>query len=126
MTRRPSFHGRRAFGVAVIGAAMLLLDGCTSLSDFAAPSCNYGVTPVTAAFGNRGGPSTLAVQAAGVCPWDATNDLTWIALGSAGGHGNATLTYAVAPNSSSSPRVGFFTVAGQRITVSQAAGPAQP
>jgi Putative binding domain, N-terminal len=116
----------RHTALELIGAAgaALLLSACTSLNDFASPSCNYGVTPTTATTGNLGGPATLAVHAAGVCSWEATNDLTWITLGATGGHGEGTLTYVVAPNSSSASRTGFFTVAGTRITVTQAAGPA--
>lgn len=123
MHREHIRHARFACAIALCAAAAWLAVGCTSLDDFAAPSCNYGVTPLTTTFPGPGGTATLKVQAAGVCAWDVKNDFNWIVVPATGGNGAGTLQFSAAANTSPAPRTGFITVAGQHITVSQAAGP---
>jgi hypothetical protein len=56
--------------------------------------------------------------------WTASSNAPWLTLasGSAGGTGNATVTYQFADNLATTPRTGQLTIGGQTFTVNQASG----
>jgi hypothetical protein len=64
------------------------------------------------------------VVSPGGCPaWTAVSNDSWIAITSgAGGTGNGTVLYTVAPNPDVAPRAGSLTIAGRAHTVEQAGG----
>ena len=65
--------------------------------------------------------SSISVTAASSCEWSASTDSTWISLtGRTSGTGNGTVTIAVAANTGPA-RSGTLTIAGQTVTVNQAA-----
>jgi len=56
------------------------------------------------------------------CEWAVTNALAWVDLWTGGGSGSGTLAFEVEPNPSTTGRSGAIEIAGQLLTVSQAAG----
>ena len=91
------------------------------------PACTYAVSPVTQVIGATGGTGTVAVTAASGCAWSATSTASWIGVEAAStGAGNGRVTFAISPNSGPA-RSGTAVVAGQMVTVNQAASaPAPP
>lgn len=85
--------------------------------------CTYSVSPTSPQIPASGGPNTISVTAGVGCAWSASvsTTATWITITSGqSGTGDGTLTYSVAPNSSTSSRTGTLTVAGRTVTVKQA------
>lgn len=86
------------------------------------PACNITVSPLTVALPAKGGSKTLKVKAKD-CPWMAVSSDSFITItGASGGTGNGTIHYTVPGNTNNSPLTGTITVAGQTVTVKQAAG----
>ena len=68
--------------------------------------------------------SSISVTAASSCEWSASTDSTWISLtGRTSATGNGTVTFGVASNTGPA-RSGTLTIAGQTVTVNQAAAAA--
>jgi hypothetical protein len=97
-------------------------NGCAAQS-----TCSYAIAPQSVVVDPSGGVGQVTVTGnPGGCAgsWTATSNVSWITItsGSSGsGSGTTTLSYAVA--STSSPRTGSITIAGQTFSVTQA-GPA--
>ena len=84
--------------------------------------CSFSISPTTASVPPAGGSDTVAVTAAAGCSWAALSNVPWIGLSSgAGGSGNGTLTFNVAPTTGPA-RTGTLTIAGQVFTVNQGQG----
>jgi hypothetical protein len=90
---------------------------------FVAPDrgCVYVVTPVVDAVVAGGGAGTsITVDAPAGCFWTTSSDASFLAVTSAAsGAGSGTVSYTAASNDGAA-RSGTLTVAGRRITVSQA------
>ncbi|MGZ5432091.1 MAG: BACON domain-containing protein [Thermoanaerobaculia bacterium] len=85
--------------------------------------CTYSVSPTTPQIPASGGTNTIGVTTRDDCTWSASVSATatWITIISGqSGAGNGTVTYSVAPNSSTSSRTGTMTVAGRTVSVKQA------
>ncbi len=85
-------------------------------------NCSYSINPATAAIGAGGGAGpAIAVTATAGCAWTSTSNAAWLSVtsGSAGA-GNGSVTFTVAANTGAS-RAGTVTIAGQTLTVNQAA-----
>jgi hypothetical protein len=95
--------------------------GATVLVDFG-PTCSYTVSPLSLAVGEGTGSGSASVTTDAGCAWTATSHAGWIAItaGSTGG-GSGTTSYSIEANLSSNSRTGTLTVAGQTVTVTQAA-----
>ena len=64
---------------------------------------------------------SIAVTSATNVPWTVNNSCTWIRITSGTSFTtSATVSFSVDPNTSTTSRVGTFTVAGKQVTVSQA------
>ncbi len=64
--------------------------------------------------------NSFNVAVAAFCPWSVSNANSWITiLAGDGGVGGGTVTYSVAPNVSTSPRIGVLLIADQTFTISQ-------
>jgi YVTN family beta-propeller protein len=86
----------------------------------AVQACTYSISPGSAAYGQGGGPGTIAVSAQSGCPWTAASNAGWIAISSgASGSGGGVVTYNVSPNANAAPISGSLTIAGQTFTVSE-------
>jgi hypothetical protein len=102
----------------------LTVAGQTVTITQAAP-CSFTVSPTSANPTSGGGPATVSVTTTTGCSWTATSNATWITITSgASGSGNGTVNYTVAANGTPSSRSGTLTVAGQTVTINQAAPPA--
>ena len=83
--------------------------------------CTYTISPTIASAGAGAGNGPVTVTAPAGCPWTATSNVSWLSLsGNTGGSGNGSVSYSVALNSGAM-RVGTLTVAGQTVTITQAA-----
>jgi hypothetical protein len=95
--------------------------------DAAPPNCGSStVSPGTfsvSALATNG--LSTSVTAPSGCEWSASSNASWISLtGRTTSTGTATVTFNVAPNVNGGPsRTGTLTVAGQTVTVNQAAAP---
>ena len=91
------------------------------------PACTLTVTVPVTAFGGGGGTGTAAVAAASGCAWTATSEAAWISItGGATGTGAGTVAFTVAAYAGDQPRGGTLRVAGQTVTVTQAACDVRP
>ncbi|HLL75889.1 MAG TPA: SBBP repeat-containing protein [Pyrinomonadaceae bacterium] len=91
------------------------------LSDPAVP-CTYNVSPTSLSTGGAAMISTVNVTAGDGCVWAAVSNADWITItAGASGRGNGSVNFAVAPNGGSAARSGTLTIAGQTVTVTQAA-----
>jgi len=84
-------------------------------------SCTYTVTPTTLSFPAGGGSATVSVTTAAGCTWSASTTTAWVTLASGGGSGSATIVVTAAANASTATRTGSAVIAGQTVTLSQAA-----
>ena len=90
--------------------------------------CTFSITPTTLDVADVGGSSSATVTAsAGTCTWTATSNAPpWLMLTSgAGGTGSGPVGFTIAQNTGAA-RSGTITIAGQTLTVSQAAAPTPP
>ena len=87
-------------------------------------SCSFTVSPTSHSPPATGGPYTTTVATTSGCAWTGASNAAWITVTSGGsGTGNGTVAYTVAANTSTSPRIGTLTIAGQTVTVTQGAAP---
>jgi len=123
-------NGSVAFAVgANLGArrsGTLSVAGHTFTVDQAAvpaASCSYAINPLNTSMGaGAGAGPPVSVTAAAGCAWTASSNASWITIGSGStGSGNGTVAFAVAANAGPA-RSGTMTIAGQTLTVNQAAG----
>jgi photosystem II stability/assembly factor-like uncharacterized protein len=94
------------------------------LTQGTAGDCSYTISPNSANFSASAGNGSVNVTAPAGCNWTAVSNAPFITITSgASGSGNSTINYSVAANSSTAPRTGTITIAGQTFTVTQAATP---
>ena len=85
-------------------------------------ACGFTVSPTTKTGAPAGEAATATVSTASGCPWTATSNATWLSITTGGsGSGNGAVNYSVAANLTTSSRTGTLTIAGQTLTVTQAA-----
>lgn len=83
-------------------------------------SCTYNVPPAIG-IGSFGGPIlVVGVSAPAGCPWSTVSNAPWMTVAAGSGSGSGTATFAAAPNPGPQ-RTGMLTIAGQTVTVTQAA-----
>ncbi len=84
-------------------------------------SCTYFLSPTSQAVGAASSARSVAVSTTSGCAWNASSSASWIGVTSGNsGSGSGTVSYAIAINTTSSPRTGTLTIAGQAFTVTQA------
>jgi hypothetical protein len=92
-------------------------------------SCTYSVTPANR---NVTGGATSALFTVTTnpqfgCPWTATPNTSWLAAGNVSGDlGSGSFIVSVGENSSGAVRTGTITVAGQTVSINQAAPAVTP
>jgi hypothetical protein len=88
------------------------------------PSCSFSLAPMSLSVGFAAATESVSVTAAGGCSWTASSQADWIGITSgSSGSGNGTVQFTIAQNPGTSPRTGTLTIAGQTVTVVQAAPP---
>jgi hypothetical protein len=114
-------------GIARIGSVTIAGQPVTINQDAgntAALNCAYKAAPTAVSVGAEGGPQTVAITADRGCSWAATSSVPWLVVTSgASGSGDGTVQLSVTVNAGAL-RNGVLNVAGQAVTVVQAAAPA--
>jgi regulation of enolase protein 1 (concanavalin A-like superfamily) len=100
-------------------------DQTFTVSQVGAP-CTFTVSPAGQSVGGGAASTTFTVSTASYCSWTASVNDAWLSVSSgSSGTGSGTVTLAAAANSGPA-RTGSGTIAGQAVTVSQAAAPCMP
>jgi hypothetical protein len=95
--------------------------GQTFTVNQAAQTCSYSLSPASQSADVSGGLYNVAITTSSDCNWTAVSNASWITLASSGSvTGSGTSYYLVAANTTTAPRSGTITIAGQTFTVSQA------
>lgn len=90
-------------------------------------ACSYTVSPATQNVAAQGGTANATISTTTGCPWTAVSNAAWLSITSSGsGSSNATVSYSIAANPTTSSRNGTLTIAGRTVTVTQAAGLSAP
>lgn len=109
---------------AVTGPLKLVRSDCgeaQSLS-FTVGACNFNLNATTRNVAAAANNSNVAVTATTGCTWSAVSNASWVTITSnANGTGNATVNFSIAANTGPA-RTGTLIVAGQLVTINQAAG----
>jgi hypothetical protein len=107
-------------GVVRTGA-LLVAGQSVTFTPAAAPTCSYTVAPTAIAASAAAQTYAISVTSGTNCSWAATSSASWITVASgATGSGSGSVTIAVAIGAATA-RTGTLTVAGQAVTVTQAA-----
>ena len=107
-------------GTITIGARTL------TVTQDAGTACPYTLSKNSDYAAATGGAGSFEVLAASVCVWTVTSNVGWVTVNPAGGSGNATVNFTVAPNASNASRSGTITVNGQIFNVAQGRGGIAP
>ncbi|MCC6347081.1 MAG: choice-of-anchor D domain-containing protein [Nitrospirales bacterium] len=87
--------------------------------------CTYSISPSRLSVSAAGSSNTVAVTSPGSCTdwtWSAVSDAAWLTIDSgATGSGNGTVALTVASSTELASRTGSVSIAGQTLTVTQAA-----
>jgi uncharacterized protein (TIGR03437 family) len=86
--------------------------------------CTVTVSPVSPSVPGTAGTLTLTLNG-GSCGWNASSNVSWLTPAETSGT-SATLSVAVAANTTGAQRSGVITVNGQSVTVTQAANVGGP
>jgi all-beta uncharacterized protein/BACON domain-containing protein len=86
--------------------------------------CHYTLAATRQSVEPEGSFNTVQVQADNGCTWTATSNASWITITrGTSGTGNGAVTYSAAANNSGAARSATLSIAGQTLTVTQAALP---
>ena len=100
----------------------LTVAGQTVTITQAANSCTYSVSPTSVSAPPTGSNASVSVTTGSSCGWNATSMADWITITSgASMSGLGSTNYTVAANTTGSMRTGTLMVAGQTVTITQAA-----
>ena len=100
----------------------LTVAGQTVTITQSANSCTYNVSPTSVSAPSTGSNASVSVTTGSSCAWTATSMVAWITITSgASMAGLGSTNYTVAVNATGSVRTGTLTVAGQTVTITQAA-----
>jgi uncharacterized repeat protein (TIGR03803 family) len=83
--------------------------------------CSYSISPASMQIDARSGSGSVQVTSPGLCSWTATSNApSWLIItNGSSGAGSSTVNFLIAANTTSSPRTGTMTIAGQTFTVTQ-------
>ena len=89
-----------------------------------ASPCSYSLSTTAQSATAAATNSSITVTASSGCWWTAVSNAPWITVtGGASGSGSGAVNITVAANPTTTVRVGTVTIAGQTLTVTQAAAP---
>jgi hypothetical protein len=105
----------------------LTIAGSTFRINQAGVPCTYSISPTSKSFSANAGNGSVNVTSLTGCGWTAVSNASWIIVTSgSSGSGSGAVNYSVAANGANSSRTGILTVAGNTLTVTQAASGAVP
>lgn len=116
----------RAFSPIALIALLPFVAACSDSepSTPTAPSCTFALSTMTLNIAATGATATIGVTANSGCAWTATSNASFVVVNSGStGSGTGTVGLSIAENGGDA-RTGTVTVAGQTVTVSQAAADA--
>jgi len=94
----------------------------SSTSTSPTATCAYAITTTTFNMASAGGSATIGVTTGSTCAWSATSNGAFVSVTSPGIQtGSGTVSFMVLPNGGSA-RNATLSIAGQSVSVSQAAG----
>ena len=124
----PRVAGACRAAILALGVALGLTacGGSSSNQQVSTPTpmtrCNVTLTTSTPLMGAAGGTGTVNVSVNRDCPWTAQSSADWLWFTSAAsGQGDATITFAVAPNNVVAQRQAVVSVNDGRLDIRQAA-----
>ncbi len=116
----PNGGGARTAALVVGGSGVTV----TQAAAPATPACAYALSTSGVTLSHAGGTAAVGVTTAPGCPWDIDVRTSWARIvqrtGPAGG---GTVWLAVDANTGESTRLGTLVIAGQSLTLTQAAPP---
>ena len=84
-------------------------------------SCSFTVSPLTWSAIASSSDSSASVDTGSGCSWTASSNASWLTVTSGtNGTGYGIVNYSIQSNSTTSPRTGTLSIAGQTLTVTQA------
>jgi len=83
--------------------------------------CTCTISPLSRNHGAGAESGTVSVTSAGTCGWQVSTPASWITLATKSGVGNATVSYSVLANTTSSTRMGSILIGDKSFSVTQAA-----
>jgi hypothetical protein len=104
--------GPERTGTAVIGGRTVTVRQATA--------CTYSVSPLRIDLPGSGGSGGVSIATAAGCPWTAVPQASWLSVSAGSGLGPAQVQ-VTAPASTGEPRSGMIAVAGEQVTVTEAA-----
>ena len=109
--------------VSAIGPEGAALSDPSNPFTFSSSSpCRFSLSATTVSASASGGNYGVDVSTGTGCDWAVANALPWVNAWTGGGSGSGTVPVEVQANPTSSSRTGTIDIAGQTLTVSQAAG----
>lgn len=89
-------------------------------------SCTYSLSTLSMVIPGEGGTGQVTVTTGPGCPWTASSDRTWLTVLTPGGAGSGSISWSAVANTLPYPRLGYLTIGGISIFVSQSTGPSSP
>lgn len=118
-----------SFVVVVLAALVAGIGGCrsseTNLTGPSGSKCSITLSYTGGVLVAAGGNGSVGVNTGRECTWTAAASVAWITVSTANGQGPTTVPFTFAANTATTQRQGAITVAGQSITLTQAAAACQ-
>ncbi len=88
--------------------------------------CSYSVSPSSLSFPQNGGTAAVDITllSGTGCTWSAGSDSPWVTVTPATGSANGNILVTAAPNTTGTAETGTLTIAGQVVSVTEAAATA--
>jgi uncharacterized protein (TIGR03437 family) len=108
---------------ATTGALTFSKTGCNNVqsASFTIASCNYSLDATTRSVAATAGSNSVNVTTGAGCAWAAASNVNWLTITNGASHnGSGAANFSIAANTGPA-RTGTLTIAGQTVTVTQAA-----
>jgi fibronectin type III domain protein len=89
-------------------------------------ACSYSLSTLSMVVPGEGGTGQVTVTTGASCPWTASSDRSWLTVLTPSGAGSGSVSWSAPANTLPYPRLGYLTIAGISIFVSQSTGPSSP
>lgn len=101
--------------------ALVLWFGAPALAE--AQACTYSLSTLSMVVPGQGGTGTVSVTTGPGCPWTAASDRSWLTVLTPSGVGSGTVSWSAVANTLPYQRLGYLTIGGISIFVSQMQAP---
>ena len=107
-------------GTSSRNATLTIAGQSVTVSQAGPATCTYSVSPTTLSPPAAGGTTTVTVTAGAGCSWTASTNASWATVSPTAGAGAGSVAVTTVANTGSA-RNATLTIAGQSVTVNQAA-----